>query len=40
MGGWVVPRAGLDAVVNRKIPSPCRDWNPPIIELEAQGTFV
>jgi hypothetical protein len=23
--GWVGPRAGLDAVVKRKIPSPCRD---------------
>jgi len=28
IAGWVVPRAGLDAVVNRKIPSPCRDSNP------------
>jgi hypothetical protein len=27
-GGWVGPRAGLDAVVKRKIPSPCRDSNP------------
>jgi hypothetical protein len=24
----VGPRADLEAVVKRKIPSPCRDWNP------------
>jgi hypothetical protein len=28
MGGWVDPRAGLDAVVKRKIPSLCRELNP------------
>jgi hypothetical protein len=28
IGGWVGPKAGLDAVVKRKIPSPCQDWNP------------
>jgi len=28
IGGWVGPRAGLDAVVRRKIPSPYRDSNP------------
>jgi hypothetical protein len=28
MGGWVGPRAGLDADVKRKIPSPCGDSNP------------
>jgi hypothetical protein len=28
VGGWVGPRAGLDAVVKRKIPSPYRDSNP------------
>jgi hypothetical protein len=28
IGSWVGPRAGLDAVVKRKIPSPCRDSNP------------
>jgi hypothetical protein len=28
MGGWVGPRAGLDAVARRKIPSSCRDSNP------------
>jgi hypothetical protein len=28
IGGWVGPRAGLDAVVKRKIPSPCRYSNP------------
>jgi hypothetical protein len=27
IGGWVVPRAGLDAEVRRKIPSPYRDSN-------------
>jgi hypothetical protein len=36
MGGWVSPRAGLDAVVKRKIPSPYRDSNPPIVQPEAQ----
>jgi hypothetical protein len=28
IGGWVGLRAGLDAVVKRKFPSPCWDWNP------------
>jgi hypothetical protein len=28
IGGWVGPRAGLDAVANRKIPSPCQESNP------------
>jgi hypothetical protein len=28
VGGWVSPRAGLAAVVKKKIPSPCRDSNP------------
>jgi hypothetical protein len=28
IGGWVGPKAGLDAVVRRKIPSPCRESNP------------
>jgi hypothetical protein len=28
IGGWVDPRAGLDAVAKRKIPSPCRGSNP------------
>jgi hypothetical protein len=28
IGGWVGPRAGLDAVVERKIPIRCRDLNP------------
>jgi hypothetical protein len=27
IGGWVGPRAVLDAVVKRKVPSPCRDSN-------------
>jgi hypothetical protein len=25
IGGWVDPRAGLNAEVKKKIPSPCRD---------------
>jgi hypothetical protein len=36
IGGWVGPRADLDAVLNRKIPSPCRDSNPPIIQPAVQ----
>jgi hypothetical protein len=28
IGGWVGPRAVLDAVVKRKIPSPRRESNP------------
>jgi hypothetical protein len=28
IGGWVGPRAVLDAVVKRKIPSLCQDSNP------------
>jgi hypothetical protein len=28
IGGWVDPRAGLEAVVKRKIPSPRRESNP------------
>jgi hypothetical protein len=28
IGGWVGPRASLDAVVKRKIPSPFWDLNP------------
>jgi len=27
IGGWIGPRAGLDAVVKTGIPSPCRDSN-------------
>jgi hypothetical protein len=34
--GWVGPRAGLDAVVKRKIPSHYRDSNLPIIQPVAQ----
>jgi hypothetical protein len=36
IGDWVGPRAGLDTVVKRKIPCPCRDTNPPIIQPVAQ----
>jgi hypothetical protein len=32
----VCPRVGLDAVVKRRIPSPCWDSNPPIIQPVAQ----
>jgi len=28
IGGWVGPRAVLDAAVKRYIPTPCRDSNP------------
>jgi hypothetical protein len=37
-GGWVSPRAVLDAVVERKIPSPRRESNPktPIVQPVAQ----
>jgi hypothetical protein len=27
-GGWVGPRASLDAVEYRTTSSPCREWNP------------
>jgi hypothetical protein len=38
MGGWVGPRAVLDAVVNRKIPSARRKSNPktPIVQAVDQ----
>jgi hypothetical protein len=36
IGGGVGPWVGLDAVVKRKIPSLCRDSNPPIIQTVAQ----
>jgi hypothetical protein len=38
IGGWVGPRAVLDAVVKKKIPSPRRESNPrtPIVHLVAQ----
>jgi hypothetical protein len=34
IGGWVGPRAGLDAVVERKIPNPRQESNPrtPIVQ--------
>jgi hypothetical protein len=37
-GGWVGPRAVLDAVVKRKIPSPRQESNPrtPIVQPVAQ----
>jgi hypothetical protein len=36
IGGWVGPRAALDAVVKRKITKPCRDSNPRTIQPVAQ----
>jgi hypothetical protein len=38
IGGWVGPRAVLDAVVKRKIPSPRQESNPrtPIVQPVAQ----
>jgi hypothetical protein len=38
IGGWVGPRAGLDAMVKIKIPKPHRESNPrtPIVQLVAQ----
>jgi hypothetical protein len=36
IGGWVGSSAGLDSVVKRRIPSPYRDSNPPIIRPVAQ----
>jgi hypothetical protein len=38
IGAWVGPRAVQDAVVERKIPSPRREWNPktPIVQPAAQ----
>jgi hypothetical protein len=36
IGGWVGPRAGPDAVMKRKIPSPSRDSNPQIIHPVAE----
>jgi hypothetical protein len=43
IGGWVGPRAGLDMVSERKIPSPRRESNPdhlivqPTVSRLAQG---
>jgi hypothetical protein len=39
VGGWVGPRAVLDAVVKRKIPSPRRESNSitPIVQPVAQS---
>jgi hypothetical protein len=38
IGGWMSPRAILDAVLKRKIPNPCQESNPrtPIIQSVAQ----
>jgi hypothetical protein len=39
VGGWVGPKAVLDAVVKRKIPSPRQESNPrtPIVQPVAQS---
>jgi hypothetical protein len=36
IGGWMGPRAVVDAVVKKKIPSPRRESNPktPIVQLQ------
>jgi hypothetical protein len=34
IGGWVVPRAVLDAVVKRKILSPHRETNPRTLNVQ------
>jgi hypothetical protein len=34
IGGWVGPRAVLDAVVKRKIPSPHQESNPRILIIQ------
>jgi hypothetical protein len=41
IGGWVSPRAVLDAVVKRKIPSPRRESNPrtPIVQKVSNKNF-
>jgi hypothetical protein len=42
IGVWVGPRAGLDAVVKRKIPSPRLESNPrtPIVQPVAQRCYT
>jgi hypothetical protein len=38
IGCWLGPRASLDAVVKRKVPSPRQEWKPrtPIVQPVAQ----
>jgi hypothetical protein len=40
IGSWVGPRAGLNAVVKRKIPSPCRDSNPRLSKPQPSGLLL
>jgi hypothetical protein len=42
IGGWVGPRAVLNAVVKRKIPSPRRESNPrtPLVQPVAQIKMI
>jgi hypothetical protein len=41
IGGWVGPRAVLDAVVKRKIHCPCQESNPstPIVQPITQSLY-
>jgi hypothetical protein len=44
IGGWMGPRAGLDTVAKRKIPSPCRESNPDrpahrLVAISTRGNF-
>jgi hypothetical protein len=40
IGGWVGPRAVLDAVMKRKIPTPCRESNPRIPIVQHVVIFI
>jgi hypothetical protein len=42
IGGWVSPRAVLDAVMKRRIPSPSRESKPksPLVQLVDQSLYV
>jgi hypothetical protein len=40
IGGWVGPRAILDALVKRKIPSPRRESNPKHLYLTAENMEI
>jgi hypothetical protein len=39
IGGWVDPRAVLDAVVKKKIPSPRRESNPDLQPVAQRYTY-
>jgi hypothetical protein len=42
IGGWVGPRAGLDAVKRRKISCPCRESNPSsfVVQYRIMGSLI